>query len=295
MRKSLAGALALLIIGSTIGSGVANAHQPLVLSDSETTASKGPLIVDGTLSFAVRAAFTKAGQKKAFRAQFKEGDELTVQYLIVDKKPENALRKTSLPTLVITSPTGSKVTIKFTERTKYFEPYGGTNYLYLGRYSSEAQSGIYSFEITSKSRAAITIAVGEKEGVVGEVIRGNNETPKPVASSTPKPVASSTPKPVASSTPKPVASSTPSPKPTAEQSGYTMEKVRANNSEASCWSVIDGNVYDLTRWIASHPGGRGNILSLCGKNGTAEFAAKHRGDSNPQARLKGFLLGPLAS
>jgi hypothetical protein len=279
MRKSLAGALALLIISSTIGSGVANAHQPLVLSDSETTASKGPLIVDGTLSFAVRAAFTKTGQKKAFRAQFKEGEELAVQYLIVDKKPESALRNKSLPKLVITSPSGSKFTMKFTERTKFFEPYSGVNYLYLGRYNGKAQGGIYSFEITSKSRAAITIAVGEKEGVVGEVIRGTSETPKPVASSTPKPVASSTP----------------SPKPTAEQSGYTMEKVRANNNEASCWSVIDGNVYDLTRWIGSHPGGRGNILSLCGKNGTAEFAAKHRGDSNPQARLKGFLLGPLAS
>ena len=271
MRKSLAGALAFLIIGSSIGSGVANAHQPLVLLDTDTSAAKGPLIVDGTLSFAVRAAFTKAGQKKAFRAQFKEGEELTVQYLIVDKKPESALRKKSLPKLVITSPTGSKVRMKFTERTKFFEPYSGVNYLYLGRYNSEAQGGIYSFEITSKSRAAITIGVGEKEGVVGEVIRGNNEAPKPVASSTP------------------------SPKPTAEQSGYTMEKVRANNSGASCWSVIDGNVYDLTKWIASHPGGRGNILSLCGKNGTAEFAAKHRGDSNPQARLRGFLLGPLAS
>jgi cytochrome b involved in lipid metabolism len=279
MRKSLAGALALLIIGSTIGSGVANAHQPLTLLDSDTSASSGPLIVDGTLSFAVRAAFTKAGQKKAFRAQFKQGDELTVEYLIVDKKPENALRKSGLPTLVITSPTGTKVSMKFTERTKYYEPYGRVNYLYLGRINSGAQSGIYRFEITSKSRAAITIGIGKKEGVVGDVVRGNYEAPKPVASSTPKPVASSTP----------------SPKPTAEQSGYTMEKVRANNSEASCWSVIDGNVYDLTRWIASHPGGRGNILSLCGKNGTAEFAAKHRGDSNPQARLKGFLLGPLAS
>lgn len=277
MRKSLAGALAFLIIGSSIGSGVANAHQPLVLLDTDTSAAKGPLIVDGTLSFAVRAAFTKAGQKKAFRAQFKEGEELTVQYLIVDKKPESALRKKSLPKLVITSPTGSKVRMKFTERTKFFEPYSGVNYLYLGRYNSEAQGGIYSFEITSKSRAAITIGVGEKEGVVGEVIRGNNEAPKPVATTTPKPV------------------STPTLKPTAEQSGYTMEKVRANNSEASCWSVIDGNVYDLTKWIASHPGGRGNILSLCGKNGTAEFAAKHRGDPNPQARLKGFLLGPLAS
>jgi cytochrome b involved in lipid metabolism len=275
MRKLIAGVLASLIIGSTISSGVANAHQPLVLFDTDTSAAKGPLIVDGTLSFAVRAAFTKAGQKKAFRAQFKKGDELTVQYLIVDKKPENALRKTSLPTLVITSPTGSKVTMKFTERTKYFEPYGGTNYLYLGRYSNEAQSGIYSFEITSKSRAAITIGVGEKEGVVGEVVRGPYVAPKASPAATP--------------------SATPTAKATTEPAGYTMEKVRANNNEASCWSVIDGNVYDLTKWIGSHPGGRGNILSLCGKNGTAEFASKHRGDSNPQTRLKGYLLGPLAN
>jgi len=279
MRKLIAGFVTLLLFSSILGSGVAHAHQPLTLLDSDTSAAKGPLIVDGTLSFAVRAAFTKAGQKKAFRAQFKEGDELTVQYLIVDKKPENALRKTSLPTLVITSPIGTKVTMKFTERTKYFEPYGGTNYLYLGRYSSEAQSGIYSFDITSKSRAAITIGVGEKEGVVGEVVRGSYVAPKASPAATP------------SATP----SATPTAKGTTESAGYTMEKVRANNNEASCWSVIDGNVYDLTKWIGSHPGGRGNILSLCGKNGTAEFASKHRGDSNPQARLKGYLLGPLAN
>ena len=281
MRKLLAGFIASVLIGSTIGSGIANAHQPLVLLDTDTSASKGPLIVDGTLSFAVRAAFVKAGQKKAFRAQLKKGDELTVQYLIVDKKPENTLRKKSLPALVITSPTGSKVTMKFTERTKFFEPYSRVNYLYLGRYDADAESGIYNFEITSKSKAAITIGVGEKEGVVGKVVRGTYEAPKPVASSTPKAETAATP--VASSTPK------------TEPAGYTMEKVRANNSEASCWSVIDGNVYDLTQWIASHPGGKGNILSLCGKNGTAEFASKHRGDGNPQARLKGFLLGPLAS
>ena len=275
MRKFITGVLASLIIVSTIGSGVANAHQPLNLLDSDTSASKGPLIVDGTLSFAVTAAFTKAGQKKAFRAQFKKGEELTVQYLIIDKKPENALRKKSLPTLVITSPSGSKVTMKFTERTEFFEQYARVNYFYLGRYNSEAEGGIYSFEITSKSRAAITIGVGEIEGVVGEVVRGPYKAPKSAASSTPK--------------------AEPSAEPKAEQTGYTMEKVRANNNEVSCWSVIDGNVYDLTNWIASHPGGKGNILSLCGKNGTAEFASKHRGDSNPQARLKGFLLGPLAS
>jgi hypothetical protein len=31
----------------------------------------------------------KSGDKKAFRAGFKEGDRLSVQLLIVDKKPEN--------------------------------------------------------------------------------------------------------------------------------------------------------------------------------------------------------------
>ena len=281
MRKLVSGVLASLIIVSTIGSGVANAHQPLVLLDSDTTAAKGPLIVDGTLSFAVRAAFTKAGQKKAFRAQLKQGDELAVQYLIVNKKPENALRKKSLPTLVITSPAGSKVTMKFTERTKYFERYSGVNYLYLGRINSDAQSGIYSFEITSKGRAAVTIAVGEKEGIVGDVVRGNYEAPKASPSATP--------------TSPPISTPTATPKATVEQTGYTMETVKANNTSSSCWSVIDGNVYDLTNWIGAHPGGAGYIISLCGKNGTAEFASKHRGDGNPQARLKGFLLGPLAS
>ena len=167
MRKLITGVLAFSIISS----GVAHAHQPVVLLESDKTAATGPLLVDGTLSFAVRASFTKAGQKKAFRAQFKKGEALTVQYLIVDKKPENAPRNKSLPTLVITDPAGSKVTMKFTERTKFYEPYSGVNYLYLGRYSSEAQSGIYSFVISSKGRAAITIGVGEKEGVVGEIIR----------------------------------------------------------------------------------------------------------------------------
>lgn len=268
MRKLLVGVLASAILFS----GVANAHQPVVLLDSDTTAASGPLLVDGTVSFAVRAAFTKAGQKKAFRAQLKEGDALAVQYLIVDKKPENALRNTSLPTLVITDPAGSKVTMKFNERTKFYEPWGKVNYLYLGRYSAEAKSGIYSFLITSKSKSAITIGVGEKEGVVGEVVRGSTVAAKPVASSTPK----------ATATPK------------AEPAGYTMANVRANNSKGSCWSVINGYVYDLTKWISSHPGGEGAIISLCGKDGTNEFVAQHKGQGKAEARLSGYVLGLLA-
>jgi hypothetical protein len=170
--------LALIMALTLLGGANAFAHQPVVLLDTDTSAAKGPLLVDGTVSFAISASFTKAGQKKAFRAQFNAGEALNVQYLIVDKKPENSLRTSALPTLRITSPTGKSLTVKFTERTKFYEPFGKTNYLYLARYSALAQAGTYSFTITSKGRAQITLAVGDKE-IFGEVLRGAAPTPTP--------------------------------------------------------------------------------------------------------------------
>jgi hypothetical protein len=278
-RFSMRRLLAILIAMTLLGSGVAVAHQPVVLLNSDTTAAQGPLLVDGTVSFAIRASFTKSGQKKAFRAQFKDGDQLDVQYLIVDAKPENALRMTSLPTLVVTGPKGTKpITMKLNERTKFFEPYGRTNYLYLGRFSTPAVAGIYNFVLTARGKAAITVAVGEKE-IPGEVVRGA----VPVA--TPKPADTPTPTP----TPTPVV--TPTPTPTV--AGYTMAQVRANNTARSCWSAIDGFVYDLTRWISSHPGGSGAILFLCGTDGTNAFKAQHENQSRPAIRLDGYKLGPL--
>jgi hypothetical protein len=269
MVKFLAALLAVMVIGS----GSAHAHQPVVLLDSDTTAAKGPLLVDGTVSFAVRASFTKSGQTKAFRAQFKSGDQLSVQYLIVDKKPESALRTSSLPSLVITPPSGAPVTIKLNERTKFFEPYGRVNYLYLARYSELAQAGIYNFTIKSKSKAAITVAVGDKE-IFGEVLRGAAATPAAIPTATPTP--------------------TPTPTPTATTSGYTMAQVAANNSAKSCWAVIEGSVYNLTTWINSHPGGSGAIISLCGTEATSSFKGRHGNQSRPAAQLSGYLLGPLA-
>ena len=278
MRKSLVAALVLAF--SILPAGSATAHQPVFLLPTDTTPNAGPLLVDGTVSFAIRASFTKSGQKQAFRAALKEGDSLEVQYLIVDKKPESTMRSTLLPQLVITSPSGKKLTMKFTERTKYLEKYSRTTYLYLGRYSAPAEAGIYQFVATSRARAAITIAVGDKE-IPGEVLRGPAPTP---AAPAPTPTA-------------PAATPKPSPTPTAEvttQAGYTMEKVRENNSASSCWSIISGNVYDLTKWISSHPGGRSAITGICGRDGTSSFNGRHRGDGGPASVLTGYLLGPLA-
>ena len=72
-----------------------------------------------------------------------------------------------------------------------------------------------------------------------------------------------------------------------------MDQVKVNNSGAKCWSVIEGNVYDLTTWINSHPGGAGSIRALCGIDGTQEFNRQHYGQRDPLQRLKLYLLGPL--
>jgi hypothetical protein len=75
---------------------------------------------------------------------------------------------------------------------------------------------------------------------------------------------------------------------------YTMAQVSANKSAAKCWSVINGDVYDLTKWISAHPGGAGAILSLCGTDGTQDFNAMHRSQGRPISVLGNYLLGPLA-
>jgi hypothetical protein len=274
--------LALVITLAVLGSGVAVAHQPVVLLNSDTTAAKGPLLVDGTVSFAIRASFSKAGEKKAFRAQFKEGDALEVQYLIVDKKPESSLRVAQLPTLVVTGPGGYKTTMKLNERTKFYEPFGRTNYLYLGRFSDMAKAGIYSFVVTARGKAAITVAVGEKE-IPGEVVRGAYVAPTVTATPTPTPTVTATP----------TVSATPTPTPTPVVTGYTMAQVRANNTAKSCWTAIDGYVYNLTNWISAHPGGSGAILFLCGTDGTNAFKAQHENQTKPAIRLDGYRIGPL--
>ena len=135
--------------------GVANAHQPVELGSKNTRADQGPILVDGTVSFALRANFTKANQERGFRVSLKQGELLNFEYLIIDKAPENKMALNKLPTVTITAPDGAKSIVKFTERTKFYEPYGRTNYLYLARFSSTALDGIYNFSIKSKAKAML--------------------------------------------------------------------------------------------------------------------------------------------
>ncbi|CAB4562720.1 unannotated protein [freshwater metagenome] len=83
------------------------------------------------------------------------------------------------------------------------------------------------------------------------------------------------------------------PEVTTDTSVLSVETVAVNDSEASCWTIVGGNVYDLTDWISSHPGGASRIVGLCGIDGTSQFEGQHAGSSSVASTLEGFLLGPI--
>jgi predicted heme/steroid binding protein len=75
---------------------------------------------------------------------------------------------------------------------------------------------------------------------------------------------------------------------------YTLAEVQKHSTQSSCWTTINGKVYDVTSWISQHPGGAQAILSLCGKDGSSAFNAQHGGQRRPANELAGFLIGSLA-
>ena len=68
--------ISLIIVISIFNMGQASAHQPVELGSKNTRADQGPILVDGTVSFALRANFTKANQERGFRASLKQGELL---------------------------------------------------------------------------------------------------------------------------------------------------------------------------------------------------------------------------
>ena len=150
---------------------IAHAHQGVDLTSRETTPERGPLLVDGTVSFAVRTDVER-GAKRGFRFRLDEGDTLAVQLLIVDEAPGNTVSSSQLPRVTITDPDGRTIRLVINERTKFYEPYGGTNYLYLSRVERDANPGTYSVSITGRSSVPVetVIGVGYRE-VPGEVRR----------------------------------------------------------------------------------------------------------------------------
>ncbi|PKI76782.1 cytochrome b5-like [Punica granatum] len=52
---------------------------------------------------------------------------------------------------------------------------------------------------------------------------------------------------------------------------YTLAEVSEHNTSKDCWLVIDGKVYNVTKFLDDHPGGDEVLLSSTAKDATEDF------------------------
>ncbi len=152
------------------GTSPAQAHQPVPLSSANPTPDRGPLLVDGTVSFAVYASL-QGKDTRGFRFALRDGQRREVQLLIADASPGNTLAASALPEVIITDPRGKRTILRPVERSPFLEPYSGMKYLYLARLSGKGIGGAYQVLIRSRSTQPVeaVVAVGYRE-VSGRVV-----------------------------------------------------------------------------------------------------------------------------
>lgn len=115
------------------------------------------------------------------------------------------------------------------------------------------------------------------------------------ATPTPKKTNSVTPSktPAVTQSPTPTPTKTASPTTGSGLTKLTLEEVMKRATATSCWSIVYGNVFDLTKWITKHPGGAEKIRAICGKDGTTSFERQHTGDGGAANQLSAYFIGKL--
>ncbi|KAJ6949069.1 cytochrome b5 [Populus alba x Populus x berolinensis] len=60
---------------------------------------------------------------------------------------------------------------------------------------------------------------------------------------------------------------------------FTFEDVTVHNKPKDCWLIINGKVYDVTKFMEDHPGGDEVLLSSTGQDATDDFEDVGHSDS----------------
>ncbi|KAH7660636.1 Cytochrome b5 domain-containing protein [Dioscorea alata] len=75
---------------------------------------------------------------------------------------------------------------------------------------------------------------------------------------------------------------------------YSWKEVSKHNTSDDCWIVVDGKVYDVTKYLDDHPGGDDVLLSATGKDSTEEFEdAGH--SKSARELMQEYFIGEIDS
>ncbi|XP_061360116.1 inducible nitrate reductase [NADH] 2-like [Gastrolobium bilobum] len=74
---------------------------------------------------------------------------------------------------------------------------------------------------------------------------------------------------------------------------YTISEVKKHSNPDSGWIIVNGHVYDCTRFLKDHPGGTDSILINAGTDCTEEFEAIH--SDKAKKMLEDYRIGELVT
>lgn len=58
---------------------------------------------------------------------------------------------------------------------------------------------------------------------------------------------------------------------TSTTASYSLAQVAKHTMENDCWTIVDGKVYNITSFVATHPAGVEKIMRGCGIDSTSMF------------------------
>lgn len=73
----------------------------------------------------------------------------------------------------------------------------------------------------------------------------------------------------------------------------SAEEVAQHNEKDDCWTIVGGNVYDVTSFANRHPAGSSAINEMCGKDANEDFLSEHAGQAEPEFWLETLKIGVL--
>ncbi|KMZ70399.1 Cytochrome b5 isoform B [Zostera marina] len=73
---------------------------------------------------------------------------------------------------------------------------------------------------------------------------------------------------------------------------FSMAEASEHVSSDDCWIVVDGKVYDVTKYLDEHPGGDDVLVQSAGKDATEEFEdAGHSKEA--REHMNTFFIGEI--
>ena len=120
------------------------AHDPLMLLPEQKTPEEGPLLPDGTISFALYGSLLEEGDQRGFQFELEPEGRLDISLLIPNLEPENQMLKENFPRLFLHRPDGSVLEGVSDLYVPFDEPFSMTRYVRIFEHVEQSACLLYT-------------------------------------------------------------------------------------------------------------------------------------------------------